>query len=222
MYSIVIMMALGNGGTVPAYQDQFTGRGSAPGHLFYRHNRGCWTYRGGLCPGHCYNACSGHCYNACPGHCYRGCGGYNLCPGHCYSAYPGHCYSGGSAYGSWSVYAGAGQVPARPTSSTLPLADSTRLQMAAGRPAPADLIVHLPADAKLIIDGNATQSASGTRRFTSPPLEREQDFFYTLKGQLVRDGQTLTASRRVKVRAGEQTEVTLEFSAGILSAKSSE
>src|SRR5262249_39824278 len=87
------------------------------------------------------------------------------------------------------------------------------------KPASAILIVNLPAQATLTIDDSPTQSTSGIRQFTSPPLEPESDFYYTLQAHLIRNGQSLTESRRVRVRAGEQTEVTLEFSTGTMSAK---
>jgi len=81
-------------------------------------------------------------------------------------------------------------------------------------PAPAILIVTLPADARLTIDDAATESTSGTRHFASPALEPGKNFFYLLEGQLARDGRVFTASRRVVVRAGQETRVSLEFPGG--------
>src|SRR5262249_26990094 len=47
---------------------------------------------------------------------------------------------------------------------------------------------------------------------TPPPaLEPGKEFNYTLKGEIVRDGKTVTASQRITVRAGEETRVNLEF-----------
>ncbi len=80
-------------------------------------------------------------------------------------------------------------------------------------PAPATIVVSLPAEAKLLIDDAATISTSETRVFASPTLEPGKDFSYTLKGELVRDGRTLSTSRRVSVRAGEETRVQLDFPA---------
>jgi uncharacterized protein (TIGR03000 family) len=77
--------------------------------------------------------------------------------------------------------------------------------------APATIVVSLPAAAKLAIDDTITTSTSGTRVFASPALERGKDFYYTLKGELLFDGRTLTASKQVKVRAGEESRVELEF-----------
>jgi uncharacterized protein (TIGR03000 family) len=81
----------------------------------------------------------------------------------------------------------------------------------AAAPAPATIIVSLPAEAKLMFDDAPTTSASDLRVFTSPSLEPDKDFYYTLKGELTRGGQTFTTSMPVKVRAGQQTRVQLEF-----------
>ena len=48
-------------------------------------------------------------------------------------------------------------------------------------PAPATIIVSLPADATLTIDDAATVSTSSLRVFTSPILPNGRDFHYTLK-----------------------------------------
>ncbi|HEV3202912.1 MAG TPA: TIGR03000 domain-containing protein [Gemmataceae bacterium] len=77
--------------------------------------------------------------------------------------------------------------------------------------APATIFVRLPAEAKLTVDGAATQSTSSTRIFASPTLEPGSDYFYTLKAEIVRDGQTITASKRIAVRAGEETRVSINF-----------
>lgn len=77
--------------------------------------------------------------------------------------------------------------------------------------APATLVVSLPADARLTIDGNATQSTSSVRTFVSPALEPNQSFSYTLQAQVMRDGQSRIVKRTVSVRAGEETRVNLEF-----------
>jgi uncharacterized protein (TIGR03000 family) len=74
--------------------------------------------------------------------------------------------------------------------------------------APATITVSVPADAKLFVDDAATTSVSETRTFTSPTLNTGKDYHYTLKAEIVRQGQKLTASERVTVRAGEETKVS--------------
>jgi uncharacterized protein (TIGR03000 family) len=81
-------------------------------------------------------------------------------------------------------------------------------------PAPATIVVNLPAEAKLTIDDAATTSTSSTRVFASPALEPGRDYFYTLKAEVVRDGKTVTATKRITVHAGEETQVSLEVPVG--------
>jgi uncharacterized protein (TIGR03000 family) len=78
-------------------------------------------------------------------------------------------------------------------------------------PAPATIVVNLPAEAKLSVDDHVTTSTSATRVFTSPNLTPGQDFSYTLTGEIVRDGKPVVATKRISVRAGEETRVSLEF-----------
>jgi uncharacterized protein (TIGR03000 family) len=76
-------------------------------------------------------------------------------------------------------------------------------------PAPAVITVSLPADATLMIDDTMTRSTSANRTFVSPTLAPGQDYHYTLKAEIVRDGRTMSASEMVTVRAGEETRVSL-------------
>ena len=88
----------------------------------------------------------------------------------------------------------------------------------ANAPAPATIIVSLPADAKLTIDNAATQATASPRVFTSPVLPAGRDYHYTLKATMVRNGQPVVVSRQVTVRAGQETRVNLEASlAGVAS-----
>jgi len=86
-------------------------------------------------------------------------------------------------------------------------------------PAPASIIVSLPADARLTVDDVVTKSTSATRLFATPALETGKEFHYTLKAEVVRDGKTYTAIRRVAVRAGEETRVTLDIPATTLALR---
>jgi len=80
--------------------------------------------------------------------------------------------------------------------------------------APATITVRLPANARLTVDGAPTRSSSDTRALVTPELERGKDFHYTLEAQIIRDGKPVTLSKRVTVRAGEETEVTFDDAAG--------
>ncbi len=79
-------------------------------------------------------------------------------------------------------------------------------------PAPATIQVSLPADATLTIDDARTTSTSASRTFISPELAPRKDFQYTLKATIIRDGQSLTATERVTVRAGQETAVSMPLS----------
>lgn len=93
--------------------------------------------------------------------------------------------------------------------TVIPVLESKKGKTAAQ--AAANIVVTLPADAKLTIDGEATTSTSGTRVFTTPPLPGGQDYHYTLKAEVVRDGVVQAVTKEVSVRAGEETRVQLEI-----------
>jgi uncharacterized protein (TIGR03000 family) len=80
-----------------------------------------------------------------------------------------------------------------------------------GSLAPATIVVSVPADAKLLINDAPTTSTSGLRTFESPALETGKDFHYTVKAEAIRDGKTITNSKEITVRGGEETRVSLDF-----------
>jgi uncharacterized protein (TIGR03000 family) len=114
----------------------------------------------------------------------------------CYGGYGGWSYAGG--YDGWG-YGGV----AMSYVSVQPM------------PSPATIVVTLPADARLKIDGNATRSTSGRRTFESPPLRPGKTFHYTLQ---VEHKGTKT-SRTISVRAGEVTRVNLSPSDSTVAAR---
>jgi uncharacterized protein (TIGR03000 family) len=72
----------------------------------------------------------------------------------------------------------------------------------------AKVTVRLPAGAKLFVDGKETNQQSRTSRsFFTPRLERNQDYSYTVKAEITRNGQTVSESKRVVVRAGQVSSV---------------
>jgi uncharacterized protein (TIGR03000 family) len=99
---------------------------------------------------------------------------------------------------------GDGSGPPRP-----PADGSSPPRLEGRAPAPATIVVSLPPDARLFFDGAPTRSTSDSRTFISPPLEPNKDFHYTLKAEVPRDGRTLTASKDITVRAGQETNVVL-------------
>jgi uncharacterized protein (TIGR03000 family) len=76
---------------------------------------------------------------------------------------------------------------------------------------PAHIYVALPADAKLFVDGVQTKTTDkANRTFLTPDLQPGIEYRYTMKAEVVRDGQTQSETKTVIVRAGEQ--VREEFS----------
>jgi uncharacterized protein (TIGR03000 family) len=80
--------------------------------------------------------------------------------------------------------------------------------------AEARLVVQVPTDAKLFIDDQPTKSTTSTRIFSTPPLERGQQYYYVLRAEVVRDGKTRTDSKRVQVRAGQEVRASFSDLAG--------
>jgi uncharacterized protein (TIGR03000 family) len=78
-------------------------------------------------------------------------------------------------------------------------------------PAPANILVSLPAEAKLTVDGVATTSTSASRSFVTPVLENGKTYIYTLKAEIVREGKAVTVAKQVEVRAGLTSEVSFEM-----------
>ena len=85
--------------------------------------------------------------------------------------------------------------------------------------AAATIVVTLPAEARLTVDGNATASTSDRRTFLTPPLETGADYVYTLRAEIVRDGNALVRTKEVAVRGGQTTNVPFTFSAQHLASR---
>jgi uncharacterized protein (TIGR03000 family) len=73
----------------------------------------------------------------------------------------------------------------------------------------AQITVKLPSDARLYVEDVLCPLTSATRSFETPALDAGQRYYYTLKAEVVRDGQKRTARKRVVVEAGK--EITVEF-----------
>jgi uncharacterized protein (TIGR03000 family) len=77
-------------------------------------------------------------------------------------------------------------------------------------PGPAVLVVRLPEDARLQVDGSPTARTGAVRRFTSPSLEPGRRFVYTLSAVWEPNNYTtITRTRQAYVRAGQETTVDL-------------
>ena len=157
--------------------------------------RGCGGGRGGCGGGRMGRGGRGGCGGGGCGMAMGGCGGggCGMAMGGCGTAMGG-CggYGGGMGMG----YAGMGGVAAPYVANT---------------PAPANLMVTLPADARLFVDGHETKSTTGQRLLTTPNLEPGREYHYTLRAEVTRDGQVQHVSQRITVRAGQETPVNLQI-----------
>jgi uncharacterized protein (TIGR03000 family) len=163
------------------------------GGLFSHGGRGC---HGGCNGGGCYG---GGCYGG--GACYGGAG----------------CVGGGAGcVGGGAGCVGGGVAPPPPPpvrERVVPPEGGKKKEKETLAPAPATIYVSLPSEAKLTIDDAATTSTSAVRVFASPALQPGQEYYYTLKAEIVRDGKTIPAVKRIPVHAGEESRVTFEFPA---------
>jgi uncharacterized protein (TIGR03000 family) len=159
--------------------------------------RGCHGGWGG-----CYG-----CYG-CWGGCWGGCYG-------CYGCWGGYAYGGwgGYGYGGWGR--GYGYAYAAPiyAGTMVMTASAPRIEapmMAALPPDAARIVVDVPADAKLFVDGQPTKSTASRRVLQSPGLEPGSKYSYLLRAELQRDGRRYQQTKKVAVRAGQET--TASFS----------
>jgi uncharacterized protein (TIGR03000 family) len=67
----------------------------------------------------------------------------------------------------------------------------------------AKLVVELPANAKLFIDNRPVKATAGVQTFDTPALEPGQAYFYMVRIERMRDGQPVSETRRIIVRAGQ-------------------
>src|SRR5262245_39154683 len=143
-----------------------------------------------------------------------GCSGGSCGGGGCYGGSCGGGYAGGGYYGGHGGgYAMGGAAMGCPGGGCGLTTGGPTATATAALNQPAQMLVTLPADANLTIDGYVTKSTSSQRLFTTPALEVGKSFTYTLKATVERDGKPETLTRTVKVRGGEQTRVELDFNA---------
>ncbi len=207
----------GYGGCTGAYGGNMGGYGGCTGgYAGYAGSMGCTGGHAGSMGGYAgYAGCTG--------------GGYAMFPGSMggYATY-GDYYGNGSYAGYYgagypitynSFYGPSYSMPAFSNQGTAfsgqenfgQQRNSTEAGQTRANPDEATLVVDLPANARLTIDGQPTQLTSATRTFITPPLQSGREYYYDLKAQLDRNGKTLTATKRVTIRPGQETRVHLDF-----------
>jgi uncharacterized protein (TIGR03000 family) len=78
----------------------------------------------------------------------------------------------------------------------------------------ARLEVRAPANADLLIEGQATMQKGTLRHFVSPPIEPGRSFTYELTAKWMENGRPVTRTKTVDVRAGQLVQVDLTQPAG--------
>lgn len=168
-----------------------------------------WSGHGGYGPGGLgYSGCYG-----CTG-CY---GGYSsLYGGPPYWA-PMGCYGCYGAYAGWACYGAPlphhGVIDLGPVGGSKKEPKTEETPMPKEKKLPKDeevrldrrarVIVELPEDAKLYIDGNLMTTTSAKRTFQTPDLIAGQTYFYELKAEVIREGRTVAETQRVLLRPGQ-------------------
>ncbi len=66
----------------------------------------------------------------------------------------------------------------------------------------ATVVVRLPIDARLFADAKSLSLTGAERKFVSPELPSGQEFIYRFRVEYERDGETLSVTKKVAVRAG--------------------
>jgi len=209
------------------------GYGSGYGGYCY----GSYGYGGYGCSGygsHCFGQYSGWnsygCYG-CSGYggwsCAGGWGGYAGTSPYGYWS----CSGGGPYYGCYGGYSGYGvpvtgqavtpysNVPSTVTPNTV--TPSTVTPKAEETPLPTPLKkkdgleqsrvkvrIDVPADAKLYVDDMLVKSGAGVRVFQTPELDPTRTYFYDVRVELTRNGQTLSETQRLIIRPGQDAAVS--------------
>lgn len=207
MYSIVLMAALTTAPTTQAWH-----RGGCHGC------HGCYGTRGYVGTAcyysyGCYGCHGSGCYGCYGAPWYGGgytSGSYGYPVSVCHGCYG--CYGGWSCYGYPTQQAPVESAPpsTTPDKGPAPKAGKTfeeaplpKVKTGSEEQARARVIVDLPADAKLYVDGQLMNTSSTRRMFQTPNLAPGQLYYYELKAEVIRDGQTITANQRVIIRPGQ-------------------
>jgi uncharacterized protein (TIGR03000 family) len=130
------------------------------------------------------------------------------CGGGCYG-----CYGGWSCYGSPIVVTPPAAPPNRKAPSedvAPPKGDKKEDKKGIFNPdvsnagSWATIVMQVPVDAKVFIDGVQMKSTSARRVYQTPMLEEGETYFYDIRVELVRDGRTYAETRRVIINPGQR------------------
>jgi uncharacterized protein (TIGR03000 family) len=196
-----------------------------------------WHGGHGCCYSACYWPCYSSCYWPCYSSCYSGCGscGYRGwgCGGcgyrsvGCCGSYVTDCCTTTDSCCNGGTGGAMAPTPAAPTPA--PAKMPAVEQPAPAAPAPAMppppktsatspdesgvLTVWVPYDAKVTVNGQATQSKGSRRQFISYGLKSGLSYKYVVKAEVVRNGEVQEDTRTVVLTAGDATAVAFGFNA---------
>jgi uncharacterized protein (TIGR03000 family) len=162
--------------------------------------------RRGLFGGGHHNRGGGCCNTVCSNGYYGGVGAYGCAGG--YGCSGGVIYQGGG-YGT--------PVGPKTMPKSEPIPDPKKKDEKKPVAAPATIVVTLPAEARLFVDGSATSSTSERRTLITPELQFGSTYVYTMRAEVVRDGQVVTETQHVNVVGGQIANVRFNFSQTIAS-----
>ena len=110
--------------------------------------------------------------------------------------------SHGSSGGSWGSYGSDGGYYT---------ASYTAAPIATAVTAVAYLNVKVPEDAKVYLQDQLMTIPGTQRRFVTPAIEQGYQSNYTVKAEVVRNGQTITKTAQAAVSAGQEVDVVVSF-----------
>ncbi len=224
MYSVVLMAALAAGGQTPNCHGCHASYGGCYGACYGNYGLegyGCNCCGNSYTCSGCYGSCWGAGYGSCWGSCYGSCWGNSYtCGGSCWGAgygcygsyYPWDYSSSGCCGCAGSPYFAAPPAYGPPVGTPVepppmkgePIPAPKKGEPEATAPANARLIVEVPADARLYIDDHKMKTQSERRTFQTPALEQGQTYYYDVRVEMERDGKTLSTTKRVLLKAGQE------------------
>jgi uncharacterized protein (TIGR03000 family) len=189
--------------------------GSKHGSLFAGHGSSGGSSHGSLFAGHGSSGGSKH-GSVFQGHGSSGGGSHgSLFKGHgstggSYGSTGGTYGSTGGSYGSAGGYFMGSNVAAPSVANNLLASNMTVAPVNTGV---GYLNVNVPADAKVYLQDQLMTVGGTQRRFVTPQMENGVPHVYTVKVELVRNGQTISKTTQAAVAAGQEVGVSVAFDA---------
>lgn len=106
----------------------------------------------------------------------------------------------------------ANQYPVDPSNQPQPPPQPVTLPVGEQAPMPssdkAEIIVHVPLDAEVWIEGVKMKQAGSQRRFISPPLRPNLTYAYEIRATWQENGREVTNVNNVRIQAGDRSSIT--------------